>query len=745
MSNLKKKKVNWTRVLCLFLAILMVGGAAVLGITIILQEISATYVSFEEADYTFSSETDGDTYIAVGLMYGSNITVGFEIKAPYGFVVGSTVITDNVRSFTPLYNLDTNIAAATLDANLSKKAMTYSVTNNPSSAVIGGYHVELTYSSGTMPLSFLTGDVKSRLTDNELYPIPSSIGGINKIRLGSYSTEGDALNAANAVAPLFPDYIISVASPSQTAVSVVNPESDKILFEYDSEGTNSTIGFTAYQADKYTSYIQTPASRLYEGVMTFIPTYEETYSGVSLINLLDLESYVEGVLPYEVSNSWSREVLRTFAITARSYALANYGKWYNKYGFDVTATQSDQVYRGRNSVNDAIVEAVSSTEGLVATNGGNIIAAYYSSSVGGSTIGSQYAWTSAKDYLQTVVTPWEKYADYNNGLWTAELSPEQVCEALRTKGGYTDLSGAIASVEVETVPDNPDYVYSLVFTDTAGKSVKVSKRSVATIFSSHGVNSANYTIAQGSLQRTYNKVIDIKVVGGGTSVTPPKDNHDKEDLNITGYLTDDRVLVTDAKIIGENGLSLPSQHPVAYILTSTGLKIATSVTVATANNGEDMTPFEYDRHTIIRHEKDGNEVETDSLDTENNNIVSETPDTDAIPADTSTDVPDTAPAPYSELPVESKARTASALPAGVNEIVSTFGDISIITTVQTVNETITASSSRNFIFAGKGWGHGVGISQYGAKDLADAGVIAEDIIKIYFANTEIVHLSKIVK
>ena len=49
-----------------------------------------------------------------------------------------------------------------------------------------------------------------------------------------------------------------------------------------------------------------------------------------------------------------------------------------------------------------------------------------------------------------------------------------------------------------------------------------------------------------------------------------------------------------------------------------------------------------------------------------------------------------------------------------------------------VTETLTAENPQNFIFAGKGWGHGVGISQYGTKDLADAGVPAEQILALYF-------------
>ena len=75
------------------------------------------------------------------------------------------------------------------------------------------------------------------------------------------------------------------------------------------------------------------------------------------------------------------------------------------------------------------------------------------------------------------------------------------------------------------------------------------------------------------------------------------------------------------------------------------------------------------------------------------------------------------------------------------EVISEFENVTVITTLETITETITASSGSNFIFAGKGWGHGVGISQYGAKDLSDAGATAEEIISIYFTGVDIVNRS----
>lgn len=69
----------------------------------------------------------------------------------------------------------------------------------------------------------------------------------------------------------------------------------------------------------------------------------------------------------------------------------------------------------------------------------------------------------------------------------------------------------------------------------------------------------------------------------------------------------------------------------------------------------------------------------------------------------------------------------------------TVHDDTVITTVlKPVTKTYTAASSGNFIFAGKGWGHGVGLCQYGACDLAKAGAKAETILELYYPGSKIV-------
>lgn len=58
---------------------------------------------------------------------------------------------------------------------------------------------------------------------------------------------------------------------------------------------------------------------------------------------------------------------------------------------------------------------------------------------------------------------------------------------------------------------------------------------------------------------------------------------------------------------------------------------------------------------------------------------------------------------------------------------------------QTYEITQTAGSGKNtsFIFEGTGWGHGIGMSQYGAKAMAEAGFTYIDILLHYFPGTNL--------
>jgi peptidoglycan hydrolase-like amidase len=108
-----------------------------------------------------------------------------------------------------------------------------------------------------------------------------------------------------------------------------------------------------------------------------------------LVDVVEIEDYVPGVVVNESLASFHVEALRAQAITARGYAVANRGRFADR-GFDIDDSTSSQVYRGQSSETAAAVEAARGSAGLVVLHEGRILSALYSSSMGGHTENNEF-------------------------------------------------------------------------------------------------------------------------------------------------------------------------------------------------------------------------------------------------------------------------------------------------------------------------------------------------------------------
>jgi stage II sporulation protein D len=122
---------------------------------------------------------------------------------------------------------------------------------------------------------------------------------------------------------------------------------------------------------------------------------------LTVVNELGLEDYVRGVVANELSPGGypAIEALKAQAIAARTYALKNRGQFMSQ-GFDLLPTTRSQVYRGLTSENALSTRAVDETRGLVATYNGEPINALYTSTCGGRTEDSEKIFNEAIPYLR---------------------------------------------------------------------------------------------------------------------------------------------------------------------------------------------------------------------------------------------------------------------------------------------------------------------------------------------------------
>ena len=83
------------------------------------------------------------------------------------------------------------------------------------------------------------------------------------------------------------------------------------------------------------------------------------------INLVPLEPYVAGVIGEEMPYYWEAAALRAQAIAARTYCLFIKNRFGTNRSYDVSRTQSSQVYGGIGAESSPIWDAVNSTCGQV--------------------------------------------------------------------------------------------------------------------------------------------------------------------------------------------------------------------------------------------------------------------------------------------------------------------------------------------------------------------------------------------
>lgn len=150
-----------------------------------------------------------------------------------------------------------------------------------------------------------------------------------------------------------------------------------------------------------------------------------------VINQVDLEEYVKGVVPAEVSSTWHPEMLKVQAVAARTYALYQQMLSANR-AYDVVATVQDQVYRGKRDVDAAIQRAVEDTRSLVVTYQNAPIYAAFSSTAAGLTEDAVNVWSKDFPYLKGVDCPFDLASPFYQ--WKASVTRETVEQSLRQQG-----------------------------------------------------------------------------------------------------------------------------------------------------------------------------------------------------------------------------------------------------------------------------------------------------------------------
>lgn len=319
----------------------------------------------------------------------------------------------------------------------------------PSASAVSLASAPLTTSTGAR-----NGMVRVRL---------SSLGSVTQLSLtidGSYTADG----AQNVVLQRGSQVNISINSTSGqltlTAGGTVYPMGQTVAFRR--HVTSGDNGLRISQAKK--------PSNLYPGdlLLSAVKGSTGTYT-IQPVLYVYMESYLCGVVPYEMGESAGLEAIKAQTVAARTYTL-NRMNQRTSWAYDVVDTTNDQVYYGSPDGAGKCTTAINSTKGIVLMNGGVLTNTYYSASNGGQTESAENAWGTVSSALivkddpfdlansQSTVKRFNVYRDNTNPLQAAAFGQfllNKATEALNN-AGQPVLGLRVLTID-EIIPHTPKY------------------------------------------------------------------------------------------------------------------------------------------------------------------------------------------------------------------------------------------------------------------------------------------------
>ena len=167
----------------------------------------------------------------------------------------------------------------------------------------------------------------------------------------------------------------------------------------------------------------------YHGMIQVVKNHA---GGAAVVNHVDMEDYVAGVISREMGPEWPLEALKAQAIASRTYAIMRMDRAADRI-YDLDNTVASQVYHGTRGVGSNVKEAVFSTSGMIAMYEGEPAYTFYHSSAGGMTEDLKYVWgRESRPYLTAQTAPYEDASRVNS--WRVKLGAKEIQSRLAKAG-----------------------------------------------------------------------------------------------------------------------------------------------------------------------------------------------------------------------------------------------------------------------------------------------------------------------
>lgn len=219
-------------------------------------------------------------------------------------------------------------------------------------------------------------------------------------------------------------------------------------------------------------------------------------SKLQIVNFVDIEKYLLGVVPYEMPSSFPLEALKAQTVIARSYAQTNINR--KKKDFDLYDDTRSQVYSGIPKSRLSNVEkAIKETKGEVITYNGRVIDALFHSYSGGYTASAKEVYGNDIEYLKPVEDIYSKGVPMSVLTWTYLIPKSQ----LEKEIGFIPVDYDIEYTESNRVK------YIILYNEDRSLEKKYTGAEFRRKYSMSKIKSTAYNI---NIENG-----DIKVVGSG--------------------------------------------------------------------------------------------------------------------------------------------------------------------------------------------------------------------------------------
>lgn len=429
--------------------------------------LAALFVVTFFAFGTVSASAIVNDTLKVGLRYGSTALFSANLENAVGEGYEFGYFEDD-RSFEPVGWTEEIAISMTPAGDIYMSTNgTYSkdASNGSVAEMLGAWHVEVG--------GFRSYEEAQEMAW-ELGGYPAWIDYEYVVRIGCYKSESDAELAAQELGEGW------VVCSSTTAILVTVTRTSEVLFEFDTGG-DLNLGIAPVGRKTETWF----KGYKYPGSFEYLCSSDRM---LSVLNIVGLEDYVKGVIPYEMDDEWPLAALEAQAVCARTYAC----RTSSHTQFDVCNTTCCQVYYGRGSggagPSATTDKAVENTEGEMLYYKGDLVQnAVYHSSNGGATEDVANVWGSAKGYLVGKEDPYESQVRIPNYEWSVTYTAEELTWILEQKGysvgtvkdvyisEYTPM-GNVKKLTIvgrlETVTVKGDTCRTIFYSSTYNKSAK---------------------------------------------------------------------------------------------------------------------------------------------------------------------------------------------------------------------------------------------------------------------------------